>query len=197
MTDTENKDFLAKIALHEIKEIPGLYLFTDFITEEEEKKLIEFIGSDGKWQEGPGRREVKQYGYEYNYKNKHEKTKKIADIPKEFKDIIVRMMKTKCFEEEPDQCIINKYEPGQGISAHTDHKGHFGNRVASLTLGSQCVMVMAKVEKQYDILLPRRSLLVLTGESRSDWTHAIPSRKSDNGVPRGTRISITLRNMLL
>ena len=48
-----------------------------------------------------------------------------------------------------------------------------------------------------NVVLPRRSLLVLRGEARYAWTHAIPARKTDsiNGVvtPRGRRVSATFR----
>ena len=50
------------------------------------------------------------------------------------------------------------------------------------------------------MFLEPRSALVLSGEARHDWTHAIPAREADvwQGVerPRGRRVSLTFRTML-
>lgn len=73
----------------------------------------------------------------------------------------------------------------------------------SLSLGSDCVMELgsadgATVLHQH---LPRRSLLLLTGEARFAWTHGIAYRKTDrvDGVVqrRGTRVSLTFRKARL
>lgn len=53
------------------------------------------------------------------------------------------------------------------------------------------------------LLVPRRSLLVMTGESRYDWTHGITPRKLDlvhlhdrlTVRERGSRISFTFRKV--
>jgi alkylated DNA repair dioxygenase AlkB len=49
------------------------------------------------------------------------------------------------------------------------------------------------------LLLERLSLVVLAGDSRHTWRHAIPSRKMDrvNGqvLPRGRRVSLTFRTV--
>jgi alkylated DNA repair protein alkB homolog 8 len=50
------------------------------------------------------------------------------------------------------------------------------------------------------VYLPPRSLLILTGESRYNWSHGISPRKFDklNGdlVPRGRRVSFTFRHVV-
>ena len=58
--------------------------------------------------------------------------------------------------------------------------------------------------RQLSVLLPRRSLLIMTGESRYVWSHGITPRKSDivttsNGldlVMRDTRLSFTFRKII-
>ncbi len=56
-----------------------------------------------------------------------------------------------------------------------------------------------KVSQKVDLVLEPESLLVLSGEARNVWTHAIPARKSDivNGQkqPRSRRLSLTFREM--
>lgn len=50
------------------------------------------------------------------------------------------------------------------------------------------------------VLLPRRSLLVISGEARYHWSHGIAPRKQDQVmgqlVPRGRRVSLTFRHVL-
>ena len=48
--------------------IPGLTLFKDFITKDEEIKLINFLDNN-KWKTGIKRR-VQHYGYEFDYNNR-------------------------------------------------------------------------------------------------------------------------------
>jgi alkylated DNA repair dioxygenase AlkB len=45
-----------------------------------------------------------------------------------------------------DQGIVNEYEPGQGIAPHVDCVPCFADTIASLTLGSSCLMEFTKVK---------------------------------------------------
>ena len=51
-----------------------------------------------------------------------------------------------------------------------------------------------------DVYVKADSLYVMTGDARYQWTHEMPSRKSDmvDGarVKRGRRVSITFRSVL-
>ena len=51
----------------------------------------------------------------------------------------------------------------------------------------------------HSFALPRRSLLVITGASRYEWTHGIKNRKTDlldgKQVPRQRRVSLTFRKL--
>ncbi|WP_143515526.1 alpha-ketoglutarate-dependent dioxygenase AlkB, partial [Pseudooctadecabacter jejudonensis] len=91
--------------------------------------------------------------------------------------------------------------PGQGISAHIDCQPCFGETIASLSLLSACVMRFASQisSQQTELHLQSTSLLVLKGDARHMWTHAIPSRKTDvfdgQQYPRSRRISLTFRTM--
>jgi alkylated DNA repair dioxygenase AlkB len=101
----------------------------------------------------------------------------------------------------PDQLIVNEYPAGTGIPAHVDHVA-FDDAIVSISLGSGCVMELARPLSQQAecVFLEPRSALVLAAEARHDWTHAIPARPSDTwqGVerPRGRRVSLTFRTML-
>jgi alkylated DNA repair dioxygenase AlkB len=58
----------------------------------------------------------------------------------------------------------------------------------------------SSTEKASIILAPH-SLLVLSGESRYDWMHSIPPRKTDMlgeiELPRTRRVSLTFRKTIL
>lgn len=174
----------------EFKEIPGLSLLPNAITEEDEDKLIKLINK-GTWTNAPGKRQVQQYGRLYDYN-----TRSLGDtthIPKwllttaDYLDLPV-----------PENVIINKYEPGEGISSHTDNPC-FGEIVASLSLVSPITMDLKFNSIEHAIRLEPRSLLTLSGESRHRWTHGISARKSDvvnhEKVPRSLRYSITFRTL--
>lgn len=114
---------------------------------------------------------------------------------------------------EIDQITVNEYPPGKGISAHIDTHSSFQDGIMSLSLACDSVMDFhyisdepsdtflngQRVEKgaSATIVLPRRSLLIMRGEARYAWSHAIPARKTDcvdgNVVPRKTRVSATFR----
>jgi len=95
--------------------------------------------------------------------------------------------------------IVNEYLPGQGIAAHVDNPRMFGDKVVSVSLGSAVVMQFRAADAVIDVVLPRRSAVVLTGPARYAWSHSIAARKTDmldgRRVARGTRVSLTFRDM--
>jgi alkylated DNA repair dioxygenase AlkB len=100
----------------------------------------------------------------------------------------------------PNQLVANEYPPGTGIFDHIDQAA-FGHTVISLSLGSTCVMRFTDSTKSqlHELLLEPRSIVVLTGDARWNWTHGIPGRHSDvwNGkeLARGRRVSLTFRSV--
>ena len=103
----------------------------------------------------------------------------------------------------PDQVIANEYLPGQGIMAHADCVPCFRDTIASPSLGGACVMRFEQraSASAIDLTLAPRSLVILQGPARYDWTHAIPARVSDPGpegrVPRTRQVSLTFRTVRL
>jgi alkylated DNA repair dioxygenase AlkB len=60
--------------------------------------------------------------------------------------------------------------------------------IVSVSLGSDIHMVIGE-----EIRLERRSALILRGKWRYEIKHGIVARKSDDGVKRGRRVSLTFR----
>lgn len=106
------------------------------------------------------------------------------------------------------QAIINLYEPGEGITPHVDLLRRFGDGIIGVSLGSSCAMQFQPCSdstapaRSYNLYLPARSVIVLTGDARYEWTHGIEARTCDRveGEPtyvdRGVRVSVTFRWLL-
>lgn len=168
-------------------DIPGLTIVEDYISEEEEKTLLDFI-YEQKWMTALSRR-VQHYGYEYNYKPPYD----LKDAP-EIPDIFLKY--GRALDKSFNQVIVNEYTPGQGIGKHTDHKKLFGERIASLSLGSGIAMIFAKNEEKEELYVNRRTLIIMEDDARWKFTHEIPARKSDKKIQRGTRVSVTFRTVV-
>lgn len=99
-------------------------------------------------------------------------------------------------EDYFNQCIINRYLPGQGISAHVDANA-YGHTIACFTFGSGAVMWFTRPGQHYDQYVEPDSLYIMQNEARYGWKHEMPARKSDqvDGEKklRGVRWSITFR----
>jgi alkylated DNA repair dioxygenase AlkB len=182
--------------------ISGLRCIPDFISEFDEAELIRTIDNQP-WITDLKRR-VQHYGYRYNYKarNIHEETA-LGPLPAWLSAYSHELHAQQIFPTIPDQVIINEYTPGQGISAHIDCVPCFTETIASLSLGSPCIMEFTHDEsgRNIPVWLEPRSLIVLSGDARYHWRHAIPARKSDtvagNIIPRGRRLSLTFRKVIL
>jgi hypothetical protein len=96
----------------------------------------------------------------------------------------------------PDSCIINQYGVGDCIPPHVDHESYSRPIVTLSLLGEEDMLVGTKFDTVKSctwkpiigtsIPLPRRSLLLLGGNSGNIAKHCVSSCK-------GERISITLR----
>jgi len=180
---------------------PGATLLEEFITPDREHSLIDAIDASP-WRTDL-RRRVQHYGWLYDYRARQVTADAyLGPLPQWLSEEAARLLEGHWFAKLPDQTIVNEYEPGQGISAHVDCTPCFGPVIASLSLGSACEMMFRhpKYSEPGALLLPPRSLLVLTGPARHTWTHAIAARMSDtiNGkcVPRRRRISLTYRTVI-
>ena len=175
--------------------INGLLYLPDYITPQEEIRLTKLINQQ-KWDNTLQRR-VQHYGYRYDYKaRKVTPDMYLGKLPNWLGNIANQIHQDGLCELVPDQAIINEYKPGQGISPHVDCQACFGPRIFSLSLGSQVIMEFTKTGKaKVEIPLAPRSLVMLYGEARNRWKHGIPARSRDHGIARGTRISLTFRNV--
>ena len=178
----------------------GLTYLENYVPEDEADRLVQEIDA-APWCTDLKRR-VQHYGYRYDYKARQARREDyLGPLPELFHRLAERLITEGHFQTVPDQVIVNEYQPGQGISAHIDCEPCFGETIASLSLLSACVMRFASQihSQQTELHLQSASLLVLKGNARHMWTHAIPSRKTDvfegQKHVRSRRISLTFRTM--
>ncbi|XP_044748795.1 alkylated DNA repair protein alkB homolog 8 [Coccinella septempunctata] len=185
---------------------PGLIILEDFISLEEEALLIGI--QDFNESATMKNRQVKHFGFEFRYdtNNVDASCPLMEKIPKEC-DFLWERLGEKCNKFRdfiPDQLTVNQYLPGQGIPGHVDTHSAFIDPIISLSLASPIVMDFKNDNgDHYCVNLPRRSLLIMSEESRYSWTHGITPRKFDviknNGrctlSVRGVRVSYTFRKL--
>lgn len=110
---------------------PGLKIIDNFITDEEESLILQYFNNH--WSESSNyllllfmfgklintaligsmkHRQVKHYGYEFDYDNNGVRYDKCDPIPEEFEFILnaIQLHLKWC----PNQITVNKYLPGQG-----------------------------------------------------------------------------------
>lgn len=181
--------------------VPGLYYVEDI--KEDTKYIISELDKR-EWSalsNSKNSRVVQHYGYKYNYST-YNITEKTQDIP-EFLNVLKNILIDVCSELELiddtynfNQCIVNNYNEGQGISPHIDVKS-FGPVIGCFTLGSGCSMVFTNKDNKEEIYVNDGSLYIMSDDSRYKWKHSMQSRIFDivnkKKVKRGRRISVTFR----
>jgi len=184
---------------------PGLIIIENFITEEEEKSIVERLDNE-EWIKDLSRR-VQHYGYEFDYTTRSiDPTRRLGELPAWVKAPLLNGYKSAPTERDilsdfcnaVDQVTVNEYLSGQGIRPHVDNPTSFTELIVALSLLSPVMMDFRHPDdRKKCVLLPARSLLVLSGDSRYIWSHGIGFRKTewvDGEVQlRSRRVSITYR----
>ncbi|KFD62438.1 hypothetical protein M514_10706, partial [Trichuris suis] len=180
----------------------GLILVSDFVTDSQEQDLSKLVESYAASCYCLGKRKVLHFGYNFLYSTNEPDISKPAEqpIPPLCLELTKRMRSLHLIEQLPNQLTVNFYEPGQGIPLHFDSSPFIGKEIVSLSLNGDIVMDFVKplTNCHYSLLLPRRSLLIMTGQARYEWKHGIAPRKYDvlpNGMllRRSLRVSFTFR----
>lgn len=184
--------------IYDFAGIEGLVYSRNFISVAEQFELVQQV-DELPWQNDLKRR-VQHYGYKYDYKSrKIVPSMYVGSLPEFAINTSNKLVRDGLVNQVPDQLIINEYHPGQGISPHVDCEPCFSNTVVTISLGSEYLMDFIEVAtgKTKSISLELGSALVLSKSARYDWKHGIKARKTDNGLRRGRRISLTFRTVIL
>lgn len=173
---------------------------------EVEDNLFPVTNASGKASQNS--RRVLQYGYAYDYKSGSTR-EKIDDMPHIIE--VLRSRIPEVWKDAPsniidklNQCIVNRYLPGQGIGAHIDGKRgkkiDYGDTVVCFTFLSGREMKFVREHETHCVYTKPLSMYVMTGDSRYEFTHEMVGRKSDTvgGKPVARRecFSVTFREVL-
>lgn len=178
--------------------LEGLHYYVNVFSDSEQAALLQAVDA-APWLSDLSRR-VQHYGYKYDYKARRiDPSMFVGSLPGFAVEAASRLVERNIIRTMPDQMIVNEYVPGQGITAHVDCEPCFTDTIVTVSLGSVVEMEFASLatKEMKTMLLELGSALVLTGSARYQWTHAIRARKSDHGKPRGRRVSLTFRNVIL
>lgn len=176
----------------------GLNYIPDYLTVKAEELILGKVDSL-EWSTELNRR-VQHYGYKYAYKERQVTPEMyIGPLPSWLQMLAEKLHRDGIMFRVADQVIVNEYEPGQGIGRHVDCVPCFDDSIASISLGSTCVMEFQhlKTKEKSPLFLEQRSVVAIAGEARYDWFHSIPKRLSDDGVARNRRVSLTFRNVVV
>jgi alkylated DNA repair dioxygenase AlkB len=190
-------------SIDSLEKVHGLELHFDFISKLEEIELLKHI-DNSIWLHDLTRR-VQHYGYKYDYKaRKINHSFFLGDLPTWLQILAKKLIDKELIDFVPDQAIVNEYESGQGISPHIDCEPCFGDTIISISLGSTCIMNFEKElnsNNKIEFFVEPRTLLIMKKESRYNYYHGIPQRKSDkfnnDTIKRARRVSITFRKVIL
>jgi alkylated DNA repair dioxygenase AlkB len=188
--------------------VPGLTYVQNFLSDLEEAEIVEKIDQND-WQNDLKRR-VQHYGWRYDYVNRQiDPGMRIDKLPDWAIAVAERLVKQKIVPQMPDQLIVNEYVRDQGIGRHIDREPDFADDIAMISLLESWEMVFRRKDNskiKHNVMLDNRSVAVMSGPARYQWTHEIPSRKSEPGpkMPNGRRqrklrkrrLSLTFRKVL-
>lgn len=186
--------------------VPGLTYKLDFLSQAEENELVGIIDREG-WSDEL-RRRVQHYGWRYDYGARRvDPTMYKGPLPGWAAAIAERLFREGLVPHMPDQVIVNEYVGNQGISRHVDSRSSFADGIAMVSLLESWEMVFQRGRQKRPLRLDKRSVVVMQGESRYDWTHEIPNRKTEpsadrpgkskpSRILRERRVSLTFRRVI-
>jgi alkylated DNA repair protein (DNA oxidative demethylase) len=172
----------------------GLLYQPDFITEAEERQVLQVLESielhtitmHGR----TARRTVRHYGLDYGYESW--KLVPTDPLPEELGWLRDRAAGLAGLDPgELAQILVSRYPPGATIGWHRDAP-LFGAKVIGVSLAAACRMRFQRgrgeARQVAEVTLEPRSAYVLSGAARFSWQHSIPPTKA-------LRYSITFRTL--
>ncbi|XP_071361962.1 alpha-ketoglutarate-dependent dioxygenase alkB homolog 4 isoform X1 [Trachinotus anak] len=164
---------------------PGVFLWENFISEEEERALISTMDQDV-WNQSQSGRRKQDFGPKVNFKKRKVRVGGFSGLPALSQKLVLRMQQEPSLAgfQPVEQCNLD-YHPqrGSAIDPHLDDSWLWGERLVTINMLSNTTLTMSLEqglpelgiggEVRVAVHLPRRSLVVLYGEARHRWKHAI------------------------
>jgi len=198
---TEIHPIMASVIEVEECNVPGLY-YIDQIHEDTATTIAELDMCE--WSpitSHSNSRLVQHYGFRYDYASSkvRESISAIPPFLEKYQTLLTHICRELNVVDAAytfNQCIVNNYLQGQGISAHIDVK-QYGGVIGCFTLGSGATMIFENGNEKQEIYVKANSLYIMSGDARYVWKHSMPNRKSDmvdgKRIERDRRVSITFR----
>jgi len=176
--------------------VRGLVVLLDYLTPEEESALLTSVDSV-EWCLSQSGRRKQDYGPKINFLAKRAKFNEscrslpralIGPLVERLRKDLPHIMNTFV----PAEMAALEYTPERGshIDPHLDDVWAWGPRIVGVNLLGGGKMVFEKEGQAVEVSLPRRSVYLLTGESRYEWKHGIPA----SSIPH-RRVSLTIREL--
>ncbi|KAF7197088.1 Alpha-ketoglutarate-dependent dioxygenase alkB-like 6 [Pseudocercospora fuligena] len=171
---------------HRISSVPpSILYFPGFISEEEERHILEKIPPN-RWISLAHRR-LQSLPARLTNSNTLVTSNPLPDWLKS--PIVERTHKLEIFSDAPhgiNHCLVNEYNPGQGIMPHEDGAAYYP-AVATVSLGGTLVLDVTEKgqhenKKSWRILQEPRSLLITTGEAYTETLHGIAEVEEDRDL---------------
>uniref|UniRef100_A0A8C1ZEQ9 AlkB homolog 4, lysine demthylase n=1 Tax=Cyprinus carpio TaxID=7962 RepID=A0A8C1ZEQ9_CYPCA len=180
---------------------PGIFLWENFVSEYEENELIARMDQDV-WRESQSGRRKQDFGPKVNFKKHRVRVGNFTGLPAISRQLVDRMSKAPQLAsfKPVEQCNLD-YDRlrGSAIDPHLDDSWLWGEHLVTINLLSDTVLTMSldqgwgdmgDGEVRVAVPLPRRSLIVLYGEARHRWKHAIHRKDI-----QGRRVCSTFREL--
>ncbi|WAR02971.1 ALKB4-like protein [Mya arenaria] len=174
---------------------PGIFIQPNFVSKAEEAAFVDKIDKTAFVESQSGRRK-QDFGPKVNFKKRKVRSACFSGLPDFSKPIYERMKKLEVLSDfiPVEQCHL-EYTPerGSSIDPHFDDFWLWGERLVTVNLLSDTILYFICDEHpgiEVHVPMARRSLIVVYGEARTKWKHAI--HRSDIS---DRRLAITLREL--
>lgn len=147
-------------------------LLKNFITEEQEKEILDIIPPFHNVNSNK-RNRVLRYGSKKSYRDRHV-SEKIPEVFEQYRKFF-----------DFDSVTINEYFPGQSIDWHTDNLNS-GDEIIVLSLLGKGIVKFRHLDEELKYEVPPRSLLIFDQEHRWNYEHRAEALEK--------RYSIVFRN---
>ncbi len=168
----------------------GITYLENFIDNPE--ALFDYLTANVNWDESMSARKTASYGKAYNYS---QMAYPYQDFLPELKTIIDQLKPVIGFEA--NNCLINYYADGSAKMGYHSHQTDIlepGTGIAIVSVGATRTLKFRNINEPelfrcYE--LTAGSLVYMSQEIQSQWQHAIPKSRTDQG-----RMSLTFRQMI-
>jgi alkylated DNA repair dioxygenase AlkB len=183
--------------------IPGLYLYHDFITEQEEELISQQLENEPSLPWLPsrfnGKNMGKRWGVHCNLRDRRVDAPE-HPLPDWFQTILLPKLKhlppmKGCIPNEANAIEYRRCE-GHWLQSHVDDRKLSREPIANISLKGDCYMTYTNqalnrnlAASKERVWLPRRCLQILTGTARYDFAHGIDHAD----LVSDRRVSVTMR----